>query len=87
MSRADTASRYTSEHHSPAGHSGESHMNMSETERMVSIVGGTALALYGLSRLSPTSLVLLAGGLYAVYRGSTGHCHVYESAGIDHGER
>ena len=86
MSRADTTSRYTSEHHAPS-HSGDSHVNMSETERMVSIVGGSALALYGLSRLSPTSLVLLAGGLYAVYRGSSGHCHVYESAGIDHADR
>lgn len=85
MSRADTASRYSSGHQSPS-RSSESHVNMSETERMVSIVGGTALALYGLSRLSPTSLILLAGGLYAVYRGSSGHCHLYDCAGIDHGE-
>lgn len=86
MSHADTTSRFASERHSPS-RSEDSHVNMSETERMVSIVGGTALALYGLSRLSPTSLVLLAGGLYAVYRGASGHCHVYESAGIDHGDR
>jgi uncharacterized membrane protein len=61
-------------------------INMSETERTLSIVGGAALALYGLSRMPKGSLILLAGGLYAVYRGVKGHCDVYEQLGIDHGE-
>ncbi len=63
------------------------HVNMSEMERMLSVVGGTALALYGLSRLSLPSMILLGGGLYAVYRGARGHCHVYDQLGIDHGEQ
>ena len=62
-------------------------INMSEAERMLSIVGGTALALYGLSRMPKGTLILLAGGLYAAYRGFNGHCHVYEQLGIDHGEQ
>lgn len=65
---------------------GSHQINMSETERTLSIVGGTALALFGLSRLPRGSLILLAGGIYAVYRGLNGHCHVYEQLGIDHGE-
>ena len=64
---------------------GSHDINMSEMERTLSVVGGTALALVGLSRISKTSLILLAGGLYAVYRGVNGHCHVYEQLGIDHG--
>lgn len=63
------------------------HVNMSEMERMISVVGGTALALYGLSRLSLPSMILLGGGLYAVYRGARGRCHIYEQLGIDHGEQ
>lgn len=63
------------------------HVNMSEMERMVSVVGGTALALYGLSRLSLPTMILVGGGLYAVYRGARGHCHLYEQLGIDHAEQ
>lgn len=65
---------------------GSQEINMGDAERMLSIVGGTALALFGLSRMSKGSLILLAGGIYAVYRGVNGHCHVYEQLGIDHGE-
>lgn len=65
---------------------GSQETNMSDAERMLSIVGGTALALFGLSRMPKGSLILLAGGIYAVYRGVNGHCHVYEQLGIDHGQ-
>lgn len=60
--------------------------NMSETERTVSIAGGAALALLGLSRMPKSSLILIAGGLYAIYRGMNGHCQMYEQLGIDHSE-
>lgn len=60
--------------------------NMSEMERAISVAGGAALVLFGLSRMPKTSLILLAGGLYAVYRGTNGHCHIYEQLGIDHCE-
>lgn len=62
------------------------HTNMSELERTFSIVSGAALVLFGLDRLPKTSLLLLAGGLYAVYRGVNGHCQIYEQLGIDHSE-
>ncbi|HWB11011.1 MAG TPA: DUF2892 domain-containing protein [Pirellulales bacterium] len=65
---------------------GSQSINMSETERTLSIVGGAALALYGVSRMPKGAMILLAGGLYAVYRGVKGHCDVYEQLGIDHGE-
>ncbi|HVX10016.1 MAG TPA: DUF2892 domain-containing protein [Pirellulales bacterium] len=61
-------------------------INMSETERTLSVIGGVALAMFSLARMPKTSLVLLAGGAWAVYRGINGHCHVYEQLGIDHGE-
>ncbi len=64
---------------------GSREINMSEMERTLSIVGGAALVLFGLDRLPKTSLLLMAGGLYAVYRGVNGHCQVYEQLGIDHG--
>jgi uncharacterized membrane protein len=66
---------------------GSDETNMSDNERLFSIVGGTALALWGLSRTPKGTLILLAGGLYAVYRGLNGHCHIYEQLGIDHGEQ
>lgn len=64
---------------------GSHEKNMSEMERALSVAGGAALVLFGLSRMPKTSLILLAGGLYAIYRGANGHCHVYEQLGIDHG--
>lgn len=65
---------------------GSQSINMSETERTLSIIGGAALALYGVSRMPKGAMILLAGGLYAVYRGVKGHCNVYEQMGIDHGD-
>jgi uncharacterized membrane protein len=65
---------------------GSHEINMSEMERTLSVVGGAALVMFGVSRMPKTSLILLAGGLYAMYRGASGHCNVYEQLGIDHGE-
>jgi uncharacterized membrane protein len=57
--------------------------NISETERLASLIGGGALALYGLSRrsLPGLALALLGGGL--IYRGATRHCPVYDKLGIN----
>jgi uncharacterized membrane protein len=65
---------------------GSNPINMSDTERTLSVVGGVALAMFTLTRMPKTGMLLLAGGLWAVYRGVNGHCHVYEQLGIDHGE-
>jgi uncharacterized membrane protein len=57
--------------------------NVGETERWLSLLGGGALALFGLSRRTPAGLglALLGGGL--IYRGATGHCHLYGALGVN----
>jgi uncharacterized membrane protein len=82
----DCSSRHVSEERARWPQLGSQAINMSETERTLSVVGGAALAIYGLSRMPKGTLILLAGGLYAIYRGAKGHCDVYEQLGIDHGD-
>jgi uncharacterized membrane protein len=57
-------------------------INVHPAERWLSVVGGSALALYGLKRrsLGGFALALLGGDL--IYRGVMGHCHVYEALGV-----
>lgn len=65
------------------GGQGQQNINVGETERIASAIGGGALALYGLTRGSIGGIVLaLVGGAF-VYRGTTGHCNVYEAAGVN----
>jgi hypothetical protein len=54
-------------------------VNVNETERLWSLVGGSMLVLYGLARRSPTGLSTLPVGGYLIYRGLTGYCPVYEA--------
>jgi uncharacterized membrane protein len=62
-------------------------INVGEVERWASAIGGGALAVYGVTRLlsgaslSGAVLALVGGAL--VYRGATGHCNVYQAAGIN----
>lgn len=62
-------------------------VNVGETERWASAIGGGALALYGLTRLITNGswggavLALVGGSL--IYRGTSGHCAMYEAAGIN----
>ncbi len=53
--------------------------NVGDTERIASTVAGGGLIAYGISKggIVGTALSLLGGGL--VYRGATGHCHVYSA--------
>ncbi|MGI8995695.1 MAG: SRPBCC family protein [Pyrinomonadaceae bacterium] len=62
--------------------SGGKDVNVGESERYISAIGGGALALYGLTRgsLAGVALALVGGGL--LYRGVTGHCDVYEALGV-----
>ena len=57
--------------------------NVPQSERTISIVAGTALALFSLSRraLGGTLLALAGGAL--ILRGVTGHCKVYEALGVN----
>jgi uncharacterized membrane protein len=53
--------------------------NVGDNERVVSAVAGGGLIAYGLSKggLLGTALSLVGSGL--IYRGATGHCHVYSA--------
>jgi uncharacterized membrane protein len=56
--------------------------NISEFERWASIAGGTALALYGVSRRRPSGWVLAGLGAWLVQRGISRHCYTYDLLGI-----
>ncbi len=56
--------------------------NVSSPERWFSVVAGTAVAAYGLSRRSIGGLVVASLGGALVWRGATGHCMAYEILGI-----
>lgn len=58
-------------------------VNVGQNERLASIIGGLALALYGLSRLSISMVAALAGGAYLLYRGVYGRCYIYEALDIN----
>ena len=58
-------------------------VNVGEVERWASAIGGGALALYGLTRGSLGGVALALAGGTLIYRGVTGHCNVYEAAGIN----
>jgi len=60
--------------------------NVGATERVASTVAGGALVAYGLKQggMVGTAMSLLGGGM--LLRGTTGHCHVYDAAGIDTSE-
>ena len=64
-----------------AGQDNSNGINVSQNERIASVVGGSALALYGVTRRSWGGLLLavLGGGL--IYRGATGHCDICEAMG------
>lgn len=57
--------------------------NVGEAERWLSLAGGAALALYGLNRGTFGGLGLAAAGAALAQRGMTGHCMMYEAAGIN----
>jgi len=57
-------------------------INVGYNERMVGAIGGPMLAIFGLTRGTPGGLMLAAGGGYLLYRSISGHCPVYQAAGI-----
>ncbi len=68
--------------------SGSPSVNVGEAERVLSALGGGALALVGLSRGHAAGWTLAALGGALLYRGLTGHCHLYGALGLDtaHGQ-
>ncbi len=61
-------------------------VNVAKVERWASALGGAALTAYGIKQLkarSPAGAMLAAAGTVLIYRGATGHCAMYEAAGVD----
>jgi uncharacterized membrane protein len=61
-------------------------VNVADMERWASAIGGAALTAFGFKQLkerSPAGAALAAAGSALIFRGATGHCHVYEAAGIN----
>jgi uncharacterized membrane protein len=61
--------------------------NVGTPERFLSSLGGGALLLYGIRRGGALGILasVVGGGL--ALRGVTGHCHLYDSVGIDTSEK
>jgi uncharacterized membrane protein len=58
-------------------------INVGESERLLSALGGLGLALYGLSRRSLGGVTAAAVGGNLFYRGLTGHCGLYSRLGVN----
>jgi uncharacterized membrane protein len=67
------------------GHEAEG-ANVGEVERWASMLGGGALALYGLRRGSVAGAMMALAGGTLVYRGATGHCPAYGALGVSTAE-
>lgn len=61
---------------------GSSTINVGTAERIISVVGGAALALMALRHLkSPSGMSMLLGGGFLLVRGISGYCAVNEALG------
>src|SRR4051794_12937022 len=83
MVAASTTPRQTGGLQIAGGHTRQAGANVGDTERWVSAVGGTVLALFGLSRGDLAGLALAGLGGALVYRGLSGHCTCYQALGIN----
>ncbi len=66
----------------PQPDTNESFINVGSAERRAFAIGGGTLAVYGLTRRSKGGLLLSVLGAGMLYRGTTGHCNVYEAIGV-----
>lgn len=64
-------------------HFGDTGINVSEPERVVSLIGGTALAVLGVAMHDFKSIPSFLGSAYLLYRGLTGHCLIYDELHIN----
>ncbi len=61
---------------------GSSNINVGPVERVVSVLLGTAAAVYGLRQISkPAGIALALTGANLIYRGATGYCMVNKAIG------
>jgi uncharacterized membrane protein len=61
----------------------ESSVNVGSAERSVSIAAGAILALLGIARRGVPGLLSGGVGAAMLYRGVSGHCHMYGALGLD----
>ena len=61
--------------------------NVGDVERWISALSGVALTYFGLTRANLPGLGLAALGGSLLYRGLTGHCHLYQATGINTAEQ
>ncbi|MDX5419739.1 MAG: SRPBCC family protein [Hymenobacteraceae bacterium] len=61
--------------------SGSSHINVGRPERVLSAVGGAALALLGLRRPGAAGVAAALAGGVLLFRGATGYCPVNQALG------
>src|SRR5579884_4050841 len=57
-------------------------VNLSTPERLASVIGGGALAVWGAQKRTFPGLAMAAVGGFIMYRGATGHCDVYQALGM-----
>jgi uncharacterized membrane protein len=67
--------------HDDTGQSGNGR-NVGELERWLSVLGGAALAVYGVERRGAGGALLALAGAELVRRGVSGHCLVYDAMGV-----
>jgi len=60
-----------------------SRLNVGRIERWLSLIAGGALTAYALKRRTTASGAAAAAGAALMYRGVTGHCHVYQALGVN----
>jgi uncharacterized membrane protein len=58
-------------------------INVGRNERIVSELGGAALAGFGLAQGNLAGMALAALGGMLVFRGYTGHCYGYQAMGVN----
>jgi uncharacterized membrane protein len=58
-------------------------VNLDKNERLVSLVAGVILVVYGFIRLPLTAVAALIGGTYFLYRAIKGYCPIYAQLGLD----
>jgi uncharacterized membrane protein len=60
-------------------------INVGQVERWLSMVAGAMLAGWGLKRRDTIGGTAALGAAALLYRGTTGHCHVYDALGVSSG--
>jgi uncharacterized membrane protein len=57
--------------------------NVNSTERAISAIAGGALVAYGLKNGGVIGILSTIAGGGMLYRGTTGHCHMYDALGVN----